>query len=267
MDFIIIIISSVLGYLLGSISFSRIFLKLLAPDKSMDELQLTLEESQDEIGLEMGAGANKASIILGTKYGVIIGILDMLKIILPLIVFRYILFPNQPYFLYLAAFGLVGHNWPIYHRFKGGRGQSVMLGSLIVIDWLGAILNLTFGILLAFSLFGSLILAFYLWLWMMIPWFIFRTFDINFMLYAIIVNIVIILGQIPELKLYFQLRKEGTHLEYKEKLLETTAQLRGMKKMEDKFLSMGKWRFVIGIIILLGLLTIYAFLPLISNFI
>jgi hypothetical protein len=85
--------------------------------------------------------------------------------------------------------------------------------------------------------------------------------------YAIIVNIVIILGQIPEIKLYLRLRKEGKDLEYKAKLLETTAQLRGMKKIEDKFLLLGKWRFVIGILTLVGRFMIYAFLPLISNYI
>ena len=186
MDILIIFLSSLLGYLLGSISFSRIFLKIKAPKKSMDDLQLKLDNSQEEVIIMMGSGANKASIILGTKWGIIIGILDMIKVIIPLIIFRYFIFPTDSYFLYIAAFGLIGHNWPIYYRFKGGRGHSVMLGSLIVIDWLAVIINIILGNLLGFALLGSLVFASYLWLWMMIPWFLLSIFDINFVIYDIL---------------------------------------------------------------------------------
>lgn len=264
MDLLIILFSSLIGYLIGSISFSRIILRIKAPKKSMDDLKLKLDNSQNEVTVMMGAGANKASIILGTKWGIIIGILDMIKVIIPLIVFRYFLFPTEPYFLYVAAFGLIGHNWPIYYRFKGGRGHSVMLGSLIVIDWLAVVVTIILGNLLGFALLGSLVFASYLWLWMMIPWFLLGYFDINFVLYAILINVIAILSQIPEIKLYIQLRKEGKDKEYKEKITEMTAQFRGLQKMEDFFKSLGRWRLVIGITVLIGTVIIYIFLPLLS---
>lgn len=254
-----IILSSIIGYFIGSISFSRILLKIKAPSKSLDDLQLKLDNSEDEVKVMMGAGANKASIILGTKWGIIIGILDMIKVIIPLIIFRYFLFPNEAYFLYVAAFGLIGHNWPIYYRFKGGRGHSVMLGSLIVIDWLAVVINVILGNLLGFALIGSLVFASYLWLWMMIPWFLLRYFNINFIIYAILVNIIAILSQIPEIKLYVKLRKEGKDREYKEKLTKMTAQFRGLQKMEDFFKSLGIWRIVLGIISLIFTIVIYTF--------
>ena len=260
MNIIIIIISSIIGYLIGSISFSRIVLRIKAPKKSIDDLKLKLDNSQNEVTVMMGAGANKASIILGTKWGIIIGILDMMKVIIPLIIFRYFLFPVEPYFLYVAAFGLIGHNWPIYYRFKGGRGHSVMLGSLIVIDWLAVVINIILGNLLGFALFGSLVFASYLWLWMMIPWFLLGYFDINFVLYAILINIIAILSQIPEIKLYIQLRKEGKDKEYKEKITEMTAQFRGLQKMEDFFKSLGKWRILISIVSLSATIAIYVVL-------
>jgi len=260
MNILFIILSSIIGYLFGSISFSRIILKIKAPNKSMEDLQIRLEDSQDEVIVMMGAGANKASIILGTKWGIIIGILDMIKIIIPLIIFRYFIFPEEPYFLYIAAFGLIGHIWPVYHRFKGGRGHSVMLGSLIVIDWVAVVINLTLGNLLGFALFGNLVFAAYLWLWMMIPWFLLAYFDINFVLYAILVNLVVILAQIPEIKLFIQLRKQGKEKEYKEKITKMTAQFRGMQKMEDYFKSLGKWRIVISISSLIATIVVYALL-------
>ena len=74
MNVMIIIISSIIGYFCGSISFSRIVLRIKAPDKSMDNLKLTLSESQEEVKILIGTGANKASMILGTKWGITIGI-------------------------------------------------------------------------------------------------------------------------------------------------------------------------------------------------
>lgn len=260
MNIILIILSSVIGYLLGSISFSRIVLKIKAPDKSLDDLQVRLDESESEVKVDMGASANKASIILGTKWGIIIAILDMMKVLIPLIIFRFFIFPKDPYFLYVAAFGLIGHIWPIYYRFIGGRGHSVMLASLIVIDWLAVVINITLSNLLGFALLGNLVFASYLWLWLMIPWFLIRYSDINFVIYSILINIIAILGLIPELKHFNQLRKEGKVEEFKEKVTEMTAQLRGMKKIENYFKSLGKWRLVIGVISLIITLIIYILL-------
>jgi len=264
MDLWLVLFSCLTGYLLGSISFSRIFLKIIKPNESLDNLQLKLDNSQVEIKVMMGAGANKASIILGTKWGIIIGIFDMIKVIIPLIIFRYFLFPTDSYFLYVAAFALVGNNWPIYYRFKGGRGHSVMLGSLLVIDWLAVVITIFLGNLLGFALFGSLVLASYLWLWMMIPWFLLSTLNVNFVFYVIFINIIAILSQIPEIRLYNQIHKEGKVEEYKERLTEMTAQFRGLQKMENYFKSIGRWRIVIGITTLIGSLIIYAILSLIS---
>jgi glycerol-3-phosphate acyltransferase PlsY len=263
MNYIIIILSSVLGYLLGSLSFSRIFLKILAPDKSLSDIRVDVSDYDEGAASVAGYGANKASMILGTKWGITIGICDMMKVIIPLIIFRFFLFPNEPYYLYIAAFGLVGHNYTIYHRFKGGRGMSVMFGSLLIIDWLGAVLNPILGLLLGFTLIGSLSFASLLWMWILIPWFIFRTFDLNFVIYAIVLNIVFMIGLIPEMRLYFKLRKDGKIQEYRDNIVKSSGYLRGMKKMEDFFNSLGVWRIILGICILLGTITIYIFLPLI----
>jgi glycerol-3-phosphate acyltransferase PlsY len=260
MDLITTILFSILGYLMGSISFSRIFLKFLAPDKSIDEIRVEVDDYEGGFDATAGYGANKASMILGTKWGIIIGICDMMKVIIPLLLVRLIFFPAETYDLYIAAFGLVGHNYPIYHRFKGGRGMSVLFGSLIIIDWLGAILNPILGLLLGFTLTGSLSFASLAWIWLMVPWFIFRTFDLNYVIYAIIVNIVFMAGLIPEMRLYFKLRREGKTKEYRETLLQSSGYLRGMKKLEDFFRSLGIWRIVLGIGILIATITILLFL-------
>lgn len=264
MDLGLAVLACLTGYLVGSLSFSRILLRLLTPEASLDHIPLELGDDHGEVELMMGAGANKAAIILGQKWGIIIAILDMTKIILPLILFRYLFFPTDPYFLYVAAFGLVGHNWPLYHRFKGGRGHSVMLGSLLIIDPLAVISTLLLGTLLSYTLFGSMVVGSFLWLIMIIPWFFLSTFDLNFVLYAVFINIIAIVTIIPEIRIYLQLRKEGKVEAYKDKFFQSTAQFRGMLKMDNYFKSLGKWRFVIGIITLIITLVIYAFLPSIS---
>ncbi len=35
--------------------------------------------------------------------------------------------------------GMIGHDWPVFNGFKGGRGVSSVYGALLVIDWIGAL--------------------------------------------------------------------------------------------------------------------------------
>ena len=65
---------------------------------------------------------------IGKKYGCLTSLLDMLKIILPTIILKYY-FPDQPFYLLTALTGILGHDYPIYHRFRGGGGESLILGA------------------------------------------------------------------------------------------------------------------------------------------
>ena len=64
---------------------------------------------------------------------------------LPTLLFR-LWQPDVPYYLVAAAAGLVGHDWPLYHRFKGGRGLSAIYGALLVIDWPGLFITSLLGL-------------------------------------------------------------------------------------------------------------------------
>ena len=57
---------------------------------------------------------------------------------MPTLIF-YLLYPDQPYYLVCAMMTPIGHNWPVFHRFKGGAGQSCILGGMLVIDWVAVI--------------------------------------------------------------------------------------------------------------------------------
>jgi glycerol-3-phosphate acyltransferase PlsY len=65
-------------------------------------------------------------------------------------------FPNQILPQTLAAFfAIAGHNWPIFLKFKGGRGLATLAGILLYLNWRALILIL---LLLGFFIFLTEIL-------------------------------------------------------------------------------------------------------------
>jgi len=129
----------------------------------------------------------------------IVGLLDILKIVLPTFALK-ILFPEQPAYAMLAAVGgLMGHIWPVYYHFHGGSGFSAILGGLLVINWPAAIILPIAGLLLGMVVFRNMVVASLSWIWLIIPWFWWRTDgDPAYMLYAVAVNIIFLLAMIPD---------------------------------------------------------------------
>ncbi len=69
---------------------------------------------------------------------VLVGILDILKAFVPVFVGR-VLLPNSPLPLLIAIGAFLGHTWPVWLGFQGGRGVSVILGSLLPIFPIGTL--------------------------------------------------------------------------------------------------------------------------------
>lgn len=130
---------ALVAYLIGAVSFARLVSRLVAPSASITDVTLPVPGTEDRFKVT-GIGANTAGTVLGRRVGCAIGILDMLKAIVPTAVLR-VLYPDQPYYLIAATLVMVGHNWPIFHRFQGGRGFSVSYGGMLVVDPLGAVLS------------------------------------------------------------------------------------------------------------------------------
>ena len=80
-------------------------------------------------------GASNIGHHLGRGYGVLVGIADALvKGVVPVLVVRAM--GHDLTDQALAGIGsIVGHNWSIYLKFSGGRGLSVIMGSLLVLAW------------------------------------------------------------------------------------------------------------------------------------
>jgi glycerol-3-phosphate acyltransferase PlsY len=220
------------GYLLGSISFARLITRWFAPREDIADLAVPVVGTDESAKVDI-FGANAASMILGPRFGLLIALLDMLKVALPALTFR-LYDPGQAYFLIAAAAGLVGHNWPVYYRFKGGRGFSAILGGFFVVDWLGALATPILGLLLGMVVIGSVPVAYVAWLWLMIPWLWFRTRDPAHLAYAVAINLIFAIATIPEMRTFARYRREGKLDAYMQGLMESSPRWRGMKKIADR---------------------------------
>jgi glycerol-3-phosphate acyltransferase PlsY len=220
----------ILGYLVGSVSFTRIMMAIFAPGRPISKVEVAVEGTDKTYNVT-AMGASTASMVLGRKAGCLIGWLDILKGTVPTLVAR-LLYPDQPYYLLVALACMVGHNWPIYYRFKGGRGISVFYGGLLVIDWLGVIVTALGGFLLGFFILRNYLLIFLAGLWLLIPWMWLRTHDWSYLAYAIAVNVLFVLASIPDIQQYRRVQKEVTITP--EMVMETNPMGRGMLRIGRK---------------------------------
>jgi glycerol-3-phosphate acyltransferase PlsY len=190
------------------------------------------------------------------------GILDMLKVAIPMIYFKYVLYPNHLYHLVLSIAGLVGHIWPLYSRFKGGRGFSVMVSSFFVVDWLGTVIVLGLGLLLGMVVVQNLMVAYVGWLWLMVPWLFLRTFDVTYLLYVLGLISIFLITTIPEIRAFVQLNREGKGADFFERgLYSSSPRWRGMQRMQERLNALGPWRFVLAALAVLIVTFTFAKLP------
>ena len=83
-------------------------------------------------------GATNAGRLLGFRYFAPIFALDLLKGLLPTLVLPALVrragFPAGGLDVAVALAAILGHNFPIYLRFRGGKGVATSLGALIALD-------------------------------------------------------------------------------------------------------------------------------------
>jgi len=198
MDVWMVFIVAVISYLLGSISFTRIVSHIV--DRETDITQVTTPASSSSAsGHQLNSvSATTASIKLGTRVGCLIGFLDMLKAFLPALLARLLVGPY--YGLIAAIASMAGHNWPIYYRFKGGRGMSTYLGGLLAIDPLGAVVTNVLGLFLGMIILRDVVVAYLSGIVFLIPWMAIFSGDIWFVLYALAINVLFTVSMIPDIK-------------------------------------------------------------------
>ena len=115
------LIAVLLGYILGSSNMAF----YIAKGKKAD---LTAAGSGN-------LGASNATILLGWKAGILVGIHDIGKAALAVILAR-LLFPEAEYIGAAAGIaGVLGHIFPFWLKFKGGKGFASYLGMTLALNW------------------------------------------------------------------------------------------------------------------------------------
>jgi glycerol-3-phosphate acyltransferase PlsY len=203
----LLILSALLaGYLSGSISFARILNRIVSKSDHIDPLKAELPE----YNLQFESDAVSASVIghnLGRKYGCLTAMLDMIKVGLPTFLFLHY-FPEQSYYLYAALAGIFGHDYPLYHRFRGGRGESPMVGAMLVINWFGIPLANAASIILGY-LTGSILVMRYGWYIVMIVWYWMYFNDIPHVAFMVLANAIFWFSMRKDLARFASLLKEN----------------------------------------------------------
>jgi acyl phosphate:glycerol-3-phosphate acyltransferase len=115
---IILLILIIVGYFFGSIPFGYIIAKL----KNID----IQKQGSGNIG------ATNVSRALGLKYAILVGFLDILKVVLPAIAAKYYLV-NDWYVCLAILAPILGHLFPVWLNFKGGKAVSGAFASMVVI--------------------------------------------------------------------------------------------------------------------------------------
>ena len=207
MDLAIALIAAIVTYLIGSFSFARLIGQLVAPKVDVSHTELPVPGTNESISMRSVSGTS-VSIHLGPKWGVLTSLFDMLKVALPTLAFR-LLYPGTHYFLISAVAGVIGHNWPLYYRFKGGSGLSAIYGSMFVIDWIGVLVTAFGGMILGMVVIRDVVVSYLAGLWLMIPWLWFRTYDVWYLAYGVAVNVLFVLALLPEIRKVMEYRRRG----------------------------------------------------------
>ena len=93
------------------------------------------------------AGASNVKLALGWKFGVLTAILDILKATLAVVLCSR-LFPGNEIVSFLAgAAAVIGHIFPFYLHFKGGKGYASYFGMILAINWKLALALALLGVL------------------------------------------------------------------------------------------------------------------------
>ena len=120
-----IILIGILSYLIGSINCSILI--------SRWKMKTDVRESGSG-----NAGATNMLRTFGVKYGFITMFGDFLKTLIPLVITK-VIFADELYWQAMVAFSgfccSMGHAFPVYFGFRGGKAVTVVAMVLFVVDW------------------------------------------------------------------------------------------------------------------------------------
>ena len=145
-------------------------------------------------------GATNAFRVLGPKYGTLIMVLDILKGMIAVGLFYFL-----PYYLtnelertnFMMGLGLaavIGHIFPVFANFKGGKGVATLLGMLIAVQPIVAVCCIAVFLVVLFltryvslsSILGAIMLPVcVLWIW--------NEHELSYRVFALLVALLVII--------------------------------------------------------------------------
>lgn len=114
--------------------------------------KIVLKKDIRELGSK-NAGTTNSIRTMGKKWGALVFVLDLLKVVvsylLLMLVYKMFSLPfsNVSKSLYMLA-SVLGHVFPIYYGFKGGKGVAVYLMTALLIDYKAALVCIAVGVIL-----------------------------------------------------------------------------------------------------------------------
>ena len=110
----------IFSYLIGSIPFGLLLVKLAGKGDIR------------KVGTSGGTGATNVARVLGMRGFIATWVLDMAKAVLVFMVARYFVGPD--FGALCGAIAVVGHNFPVWLGFKGGKGFAPILGFILALQ-------------------------------------------------------------------------------------------------------------------------------------
>ena len=137
---------AVIGYLLGCFSTGLIV-------TSHSGVDIRKEGSKS-------TGATNVSRVMGLRHGVLTFIGDSLKGLISVLIGTWLMGRNGA--LIAGLFTVIGHNWPVFYQFKGGKGIASSCGILVYLFPMEAVTAFVLAVAVIFWLryvsVGSLVL-------------------------------------------------------------------------------------------------------------
>lgn len=134
------IIMAVIAYAIGSISFSVIFSKKMAGFDVREKG--SGNAGSTNVLRTVGKGAAALTLICDILKGVI-------AILIAIVIGIIVKDIDKSILVQIASvFVVVGHTFPIFFGFKGGKGVATSLGVLLIINWQIGIICLVFGLVI-----------------------------------------------------------------------------------------------------------------------
>jgi glycerol-3-phosphate acyltransferase PlsY len=129
------IVVLLISYLLGAIPFGLLIGKM----KGIDVRQYG----------SGNIGTSNVARTLGKKAAIFTLLGDGLKGLIPVLFVRVVLPGDSDWMIAAGLAAIVGHNWPVYLKFKGGKGVTTTYGAFLGISWLPAILTILIWVLVS----------------------------------------------------------------------------------------------------------------------